>query len=112
MNIDKLIAAKKAAVSTDGRLEVALAIAGTTQLVSVNPTAHPFTTKPSKLFDLQFDDDAVGIDDEQMEVFKANLSLLLPEIKDDIAQIEDKASVVIDKVAAFIELALSAAGGE
>ena len=109
--IDKLIAVKRTAVATDGRFEVAMAIAGTSNLVSVNPTAHPFTTIPDNLFDLAFKDDLVGIDDEEMEVFKANLTLLLPNIKADIAQIEDDSSVIIDKIAEFIEISLQIAGG-
>ncbi len=111
--MSSLIASKKAAVqaATDGRLEVALAIAGTTQLVSVDPTQHPFTTKPANLFGLAFNDNSVGIDDNQMEVFKANLALLLPDIKTDIAQIPDNSSTIIEQVAEFIELALQSSGG-
>jgi hypothetical protein len=110
--LGRLTVAKRMQVATDGRLEIALAIAGTTQKVKVDPTKHPFETTPDDLFDRTFNDEQVGIDDTQMEVFKANLTLLLPEIKSDIAQIPDNASLKIDQVAQFIELALQAAGGE
>jgi hypothetical protein len=88
----------------DGRLEVAQAIASTTKKVSVDPTTVPFTTRPDNLFDLTFNDDNVGIDDEDlMKVFKAFLKKGLPSI----AQlIEDKIpanpNLEIELVAQFV----------
>src|ERR1700721_1097354 len=95
--INNLIATKQAAVGPkDGRLEVALAIAATTALVTVDASTTPFTTNPDDLFDRTFDDPKVGISDDQMAVFKANLTVLLPEITDDIAQIPENAALPIE----------------
>jgi hypothetical protein len=107
--LNKLIATKQASVGPrDGRLELALAIASTTNLVTVNTTVVPFATVPDDLFDRTFDDKLVGISDDQMPVVKANLSVLLPEIADDISQIPDNAATPIEKVAEFIRLSLLA----
>lgn len=92
----------------DGRLEVATAIADTTDLVTVDPTTEPFTTDPKNLFDLTFNDDLVGIDDNQMRLFKASLEELLPEISRDIERIPNNSNLVIEEVAEFVMLALSA----
>jgi hypothetical protein len=73
----------------DGRLEVATAIADTTDLVTVDPTTDPFTTEPDDLFDRRFNDDRVGIDDSQMRIFKSSLEALLPEIERDIERIRE-----------------------
>ena len=96
----------------DGRIEVALAIASVTDLVRVDATAHPFTTTPDDLFDRTFNDSKVGIDDSQMSVFKANLTQLLPEITNDIAQIPENAGLSIEKVAEFVRLSLLALQGK
>src|SRR4051812_26667985 len=67
--------------TTDGRLEVAEAIATTSHKVTVDATTVPFTVDPQNLFDLTFNDAAVGIDDEPlMRVFKAQLERRLPKI--------------------------------
>ena len=92
----------------DGRLEVATAIADTTDLVTVDPTTDPFTTDPEDLFDRRFNDDQVGIDDNQMRIFKATLDELLPEISREIERIPNNSNVLIEDVAEFVMLALSA----
>lgn len=107
-----MTAAKRMEAVKDGRIEVALAIAGTTQLVKVDPTSHPFTTVPANLFDRQFNDQKVAINDAQMAVFKANLTLLLPEIKADIAKIPESSNLVIEDVAELVRLSLLAIGGQ
>jgi hypothetical protein len=107
--LNKLIAAKQVSVTPkDGRLELALAIASTTNLVTVDTTAVPFATLPDDLFDRTFDDKLVGISDDQMPVVKANLSVLLTEIAEDISQIPENAATPIEKVAEFIRLSLLA----
>ena len=107
--LDSLIAAKQASITPkDGRLELALAIAATTTLVTVDPTTTPFTTAPEDLFDLTFNDASVGINDQQMPVLKASLSVLLPNIADDISQIPDNSALTIEKVADFVRLSLLA----
>lgn len=107
--LNKLIAGKQASLTPkDGRLELALAIASTTNLVTVDTTAVPFTTNPDDLFDRTFDDKMVGISDDQMPVVKANLSVFLPEIANDISEIPDNAATPIEKVAEFIRLSLLA----
>jgi hypothetical protein len=92
----------------DGRLEVATAVADTTDLVTVDPTTETFTTDPEDLFDLKFNDDQVGIDNNQMRLFKASLEELLPEITSDIERIPNNSNLVIEDVAEFVMLALSA----
>jgi hypothetical protein len=94
----------------DGRLEVATAIADTSDLVTVDPTTDPFTTDPKDLFDLRFNDDQVGIDDNQMRLFKASLDELLPEISREIDRIPNNSNLLIEDVAEFVMLALSARG--
>lgn len=91
-----------------GRLEVAIAVSLTSGVVKVNAAANPFTTDPPNLFDLQFNDDAVRIADEDMRLFKANLASLLPEISSDIDEIPENANQRIRKVAEFVRVALLA----
>jgi len=108
--MNSLIATKQAAVGPkDGRLEVALAISATTTLVTVDASTTPFTTIPDDLFDRTFNDAKVGISDDQMSIFKANLTVLLPEITDDIAQIPENSALPIEKVAELVRLSLLAA---
>ena len=110
--LDALISNKKAAMAPkDGRIEVALAIASVSSLVTVDATAHPFTTDPDDLFDHTFNDPGVGINDMQMAAFKANLTRLLPEISSDIANIPENANAPIEKVAEFVRLSLLAKSG-
>ena len=107
VQINRLIAAKQASLEPDdGRLQVALAIAATTNLVTVDSTTTPFETDPNDLFDRTFNDQKVGLSDDQMAVFKANLTVLLPSIASDIDQIPENAALPIDKVAKFVKLAL------
>jgi hypothetical protein len=88
----------------DGRLEVALAIARTSDLVTV--VAQPPSVDPSDLFDRAFNNNKVGIDDGQMSIFKAELDKLLPEITSDIDRIPENANQIIEDVAEFVRLAL------
>src|SRR6266567_8562370 len=107
VQINRLIAAKQASLEPDdGRLQVALAIAATTNLVTVDTTTTPFETDPNDLFDRTFNDQKVGLSDDQMAVFKANLTVLLPSIASDIDQIPENAALPIEKVARFVKLAL------
>jgi hypothetical protein len=92
----------------DGRLEVATAIADTSDLVTVDPTTDPFSTVPDDLFDRKFNDNRVGIDDSQMRLFKASLEQLLPEITNDIERIPENSNLLIDDVAEFVRIALAA----
>src|SRR5438128_11348612 len=88
----------------DGRLEVALAIARTSDLVTV--VIQPPSVDPSNLFNRTFNDNKVGIDDGQMSIFKAELEKLLPEITSDIDRIPENANQIIEDVAEFVRLAL------
>ena len=90
----------------DGRLEVALAIARTSDLVTVETSTDPITVDPDDLFVRTFKDNGVGISDDQMPVFKAELAKLLPEIDTDISRIPDNANQVIEEVAEFVRRAL------
>ena len=89
-----------------GRLEVAIAVARTSHLVSVDPTQIPPTSIPPDLFVRTFNDDRVGIDDEQMRQFKERLKLLLPEISADVDKVPENSNQVIGDVAFFIRVAL------
>jgi hypothetical protein len=106
--LDQMIAERRAKSSgaTDGRIQVALSIAAVSSLVTVDATAHPFTTIPDDLFDRTFGDKEVGINDDQMSSFKAGLSVMLPQIKEDISQIPENSSLLIEKVAEFVRVSL------
>jgi hypothetical protein len=109
--LDQMIAERRAKSSgaTDGRIQVALSIAAVSSLVTVDATANPFTTTPDDLFDLSFNDNTVGMNDDQMSPFKAGLTVMLPQIKEDISQIPENSSLVIEKVAEFVRVSLLAA---
>jgi len=112
-HLDQLIATKKAALAPeDGRLQVALAIAGVSSLVTVDATQHPFETDPDDLFDRTFNDSKVGLSDEQMPAFKGILSRHLPQIADDISQIPENAALPIEKVAELVRVSLLAHGSD
>jgi len=105
----QLIAAKNQAIGPDdGALQVALAIAGVSQLVTVDASKIPLQSTPSNLFDLTFNNSNVGISDNQMPTFKANLSQLLPQIANDISQIPANAALTIGQVAEFVRVSLLA----
>jgi hypothetical protein len=89
----------------DGRLKVALAIAATTDLVTVN-LGPPATVDPSDLFIRRFNDPGVGIDNDQMRDFKERLKVFLPKIMSVIDQIPDNSNLIIEDVAELVRLAL------
>lgn len=107
--LNQLTVAKLGQAPSDGRLEVAVAIASVTNLVTVDGNANPFTTVPDDLFDLKFNDPKVGLTDELMRVVKAILKKLLPIIASDIDQIPENANLNIEQVAEFVRLSLLAA---
>jgi hypothetical protein len=106
----KLTQEKKALTTTDGALQVALAIASVTTLVTVDATEDPFVVDPEDLGTLTFGDPKVGMSDEQVAIFKANLKVLLPQISKDIDQIPENASLVIGDVAEFVRVSLLSPG--
>lgn len=87
----------------DGSLQVLMAIATVTDRVTVNTSDEP-PFKPENLLELTFAD--VGLSDDLVAVFKANLTIILPEIADDIAQIPDNAGLPIADVLEFVRLSL------
>jgi hypothetical protein len=89
----------------DGRLKLALAIAASTDLVTVN-LGPPATVDPSDLFIRRFNDPKVGLDNEQMRDFKERLKIFLPSISADIDQIPENSNLIIEDVAEFVRLAL------
>jgi hypothetical protein len=97
-----------AAPVKNGELEVALSVARVSALVKVDPSQTPFRTTPPGLFGLAFNDNQVGISDDQMAFFKARLEELLPEIGDTIDGIPQDASQIIADVARIVWLALRA----
>jgi hypothetical protein len=92
----------------DGQLQVALAVAKVSRLVTVDASQPPFRTTPPDLFVLAFNDDKVGIGDEEMAFFKARLKQFLPEIGATIDGIPEDASQIIGDVARIVWLALAA----
>jgi hypothetical protein len=89
----------------DGLLQVALAVAQVSCLVTVDPSQRPFRTTPADLFLLAFNDSKVGISDEQMAFFKARLKQFLPEIGATIDGIPEDASQIVGHVARIVWLA-------
>ena len=100
-----LIAEKRQSVG-DGSLQVIIAIASTTALVTVDLTTSPPRTKPANLGALTFNDPAVGLSNMQMAIFKGNLAVLLPQIAADVARIPENAALRVGDVAEFVRLAL------
>jgi hypothetical protein len=100
---------KKEAQVTDGAIQIVMAIASVTTLVTVDLTQDPPVFDPEDLGSLTFNDPRVGMSDEQMAMFKANLKFLLPQIVDEIDQIPDNANLTIADVARFVQLSLQTA---
>jgi hypothetical protein len=100
---------KKEESVTDGAIQVVIAIASVTTLVTVDTTQVPPAFDPSDLGELTFGDPRVGMSDEGVAVFKANLKILIPEIAGDIDQIPDNANLNIGDVARFVQLSLQTA---
>jgi hypothetical protein len=94
-----------AAPTKNGQLEVALSVQAVSGLVKVDPSQMPFTTTPDGLFLLAFNDNKVGISDDQMAFFKATLKGFLPEIGEKIDGIAEDASQIIGDVAEIVWLA-------
>lgn len=88
-----------------GQLQVALAVSLVSSLVQVDVSQTPFRTTPAGLFLLAFNDNSVGISDEQMAFFKARLKELLPEIGVTIDGIAEDASQIVGDVARVVWLA-------
>lgn len=101
-----LIREKEAALVTDGAIQVVIAIASVTNLVTVDMTQDPPAFEPEDLGDLTLDDPRVGLTDAGVAIFKANLKALLPQIAADIDQIPDNASLNIGDVARFVQVSL------
>ncbi len=97
----------------DGQLEVATAIAMTSDIVTVNAASVPFATRPPDLFTLTFEDEAVCIETpDLMRTFIANLKALLPSISDSLDQIPENPALVIQLVARSVRIALMQKAGE
>src|SRR5690242_4651055 len=94
---------------TDGRLQVAQAIADVTQKVHVDAQTDPPTVTPGNLFDLVFSDPNVGIDDESlMRAFKAHLERRLPSIGQAIeTNVPANPALQIEMVAQFVFASLN-----
>jgi hypothetical protein len=97
---------EREAIVTDGALQVVIAIASVTTLVTVDTTQDPPVFQPEDLGALTFGDPRVGLTDAGVAIFKANLKVLLPQIEDDIDQIPDNANLIIGDVARFVQLSL------
>jgi len=101
-----LIAAREN-TARDGRLEVATALAMTSDKVTVDASQEPFATTPDNLFTLTFNDSEIGITtSDLMRAFLANLKRLIPEIADDLEQVPENPAMQIQMVVRFVRLAL------
>jgi hypothetical protein len=100
---------KKEAQVTDGALQIVIAIASVTTLVTVDAQQDPPVFDPPDLGTLTFNDPRVGMTDEGVAIFKANLKILLPKISDDIDEIPDNANLNIGDIARFVQLSLQTA---
>ena len=107
--VKSLSAAPATAVAVkDGRLEVATALAMTSDRVTVDAGVDPFATRPPDLFTLTFNNILVGITTADLvRAFLANLKALLPEIDADIDRIPENPGAAIRDVARFVRLALT-----
>lgn len=106
--LERMTANKQLQGPSDGRLEVALAVAATSKGVRVDATHHPFMVDPENLFDLSFNDPRVGISDSGISAFKACLGLLLPDVVEDIEELPDSSDLVIEDVAEYVRVSLLA----
>jgi hypothetical protein len=104
-HVDALIQGKQLAV-TDGGLQVAIAVASVTNMVTVDTTQNPFVVDPDDLGTLTFGDSKVGMSNAQVAIFKANLKILIPQISKDIDKLPDDAGLNIGKVAEFVRVSL------
>ena len=110
-NFEKVAALMAHETVTDGRLQVAEAIAEVTTGVKVDSSVVPFKTTPENLFDLKFSDDPVFITTtDGMDVFIAHLRKKLPQIKDQIDKIPANPTMDISLVVFFVKTALNALG--
>jgi hypothetical protein len=101
-----LIAAREN-TARDGRLEVATALAMTSDKVTVDASQEPFSTNPDNLFTLTFNDNRIGITTpDLMRAFLANLKRLIPEIADDLEHVPENPAMQIQLVVRFVRLAL------
>ncbi|MBN8730553.1 MAG: hypothetical protein J0L64_08445 [Acidobacteria bacterium] len=91
----------------DGALELAVALASLTRLVTVDLRQKPFRTEPADLFDLTFA--GVGLNDGQMGFLREQLKRLLPAISGDLdanSQVLDQPNHRIGDYAQFLKVAL------
>ena len=95
----------KDAYCQDTRLQLALSVARVSALVQVDASKTPFQTVPDGLFLRAFNDNRVGISDEQMAFFKARLKDFLPEVGSTIDGIAEDSSQFIGDVARLVWLA-------
>jgi hypothetical protein len=100
-----LIREKETAVG-DGSVQVLLAIAAVSTLVTVDTSTNPPTVTPENIGSLTFGDPLVGLADKDMPTFKSNLKCMLRKIAREIDKIPDSASLNIGEVAKFVRLAL------
>jgi len=105
--METLLEAKRLAVTT-GTVQVVIALASVTSVVTVDTTKKPIKVNPPNLRDLSFAD--VGLDDDGVAIFKENLIVLLDFIADDIRKLPDNRNVNIGKVLEFVRLSILAAG--
>jgi hypothetical protein len=107
--LKKMIAAREGE-PVNVELIIALVLQDLTDLVNVDESANPPTVSPDDLFTLTFDDPKVGLSNEQMPFFKTNLAAALPEAAEDIALIDDNASLQISQVDDLVRASLAHAG--
>jgi len=105
-HMDSLIADKGLPITT-GALQVIIAIASVTTMVTVKTSTKPPTVVPDDLSSRTFAE--VGLDDDGVAVFKENLKVLLDFIAAEIDKLPDNKNVNIGKVMEFVRLSILAA---
>ena len=100
---------KKEAAVTDGAIQVVMAIASVTSLVTVDTTQNPPVFDPDDLGSQTFADPRVGVTNEGVAIFKSKKKIMLPKIYHEKAEIPDNANLNIGDVAKFVQLSLQTA---
>ena len=87
-------------------LIIALIIRDLSDLVQMSDSG----ITPDDLFSRTFNDPKVGLSNEQMPFFKANLAAALPQAAQDIARIDENAALSIGEVADLVRASLAESG--
>jgi hypothetical protein len=100
--------AAQAASAERSTTALLVALASVSPRVTVDLSKTPVAYKPADLFSETFD--MLGFGDDQVEILKAQLRMLLPNIPGDIDRLPANSNVNIGTVAQYLRLSLQASG--